>query len=110
MDVTPNMRIFQEPILGPVLTLSSYRNDEEGLSLANATAYGKNASIWTQDLARAHRIGPQLKAAAIWVNHLGSRDPALPTSGHGLSGSAEEFGPGAVTRVGRHQTMFIPSR
>ncbi len=62
------MRIFQEEIFGPVLSLTRFKDDEEALSLANDTLYGLGAGVWTRDANRAYRFGRAIQAGRVWTN------------------------------------------
>ena len=63
-----SMRIFQEEIFGPVLSVTTFRTEEEALKLANDTLYGLGAGVWTRDGARAYRMGRAIKAGRVWTN------------------------------------------
>jgi len=63
-----NMRIFQEEIFGPVLSVATFRTEEEAVKLANDTLYGLGAGVWTRDGARAYRMGRAIKAGRVWTN------------------------------------------
>jgi len=67
-DVTPQMRIFQEEVFGPVLTVSKFKTEEEAISLANATRYGLAGAVFTNDIKRAHRVVEQMKAGQVYIN------------------------------------------
>src|SRR6266496_3987531 len=62
------MRVFQEEIFGPVLALTTFKDEAEGLALANDTLYGLGAGVWTRDLSRAYRMGRAIKAGRVWTN------------------------------------------
>jgi aldehyde dehydrogenase len=62
------MRIFQEEIFGPVLSVTTFKTEEEALSLANDTLYGLGAGLWTRDGSRAYRMGRAIKAGRVWTN------------------------------------------
>jgi aldehyde dehydrogenase len=62
------MRIFQEEIFGPVVSVTSFRDEAEALSLANETLYGLGAGVWTRDGATAYRMGMGIKAGRVWTN------------------------------------------
>ena len=62
------MRIFQEEIFGPVLSVTTFKDDEEALSIANDTLYGLGAGIWTRDGTRAYRFGRAIQAGRVWTN------------------------------------------
>jgi aldehyde dehydrogenase len=62
------MRIFQEEIFGPVLSVATFRNEEEALEIANDTLYGLGAGVWTRDGNRAYRFGRAIQAGRVWTN------------------------------------------
>jgi aldehyde dehydrogenase len=62
------MRIFQEEIFGPVLSVTTFKDDEEALSIANDTLYGLGAGVWTRDGTRAYRFGRAIQAGRVWTN------------------------------------------
>ena len=62
------MRIFQEEIFGPVVSVTTFKDDDEALSIANDTLYGLGAGIWTRDGNRAYRFGRSIQAGRVWTN------------------------------------------
>jgi aldehyde dehydrogenase len=62
------MRVFQEEIFGPVVSVTTFKTAEEALSLANDTLYGLGAGLWTRDLDTAYRMGRGIKAGRVWTN------------------------------------------
>ncbi len=62
------MRIFQEEIFGPVLSVTTFKDEAEALEIANDTMYGLGAGVWTRDGARAYRMGRSIKAGRVWTN------------------------------------------
>jgi aminomuconate-semialdehyde/2-hydroxymuconate-6-semialdehyde dehydrogenase len=88
----PDCRTNTEEIFGPVVTLQAFDDDMQALTLANATPYGLAASVWTQKLDRAHRIGAQLQAGIVWINTWLLRDLRTPFGGVGQSGLGREGG------------------
>ncbi len=62
------MRIFQEEIFGPVVCVTTFKDDEEALSIANDTLYGLGAGVWTRDGNRAYRMGRAIQAGRVWTN------------------------------------------
>jgi aldehyde dehydrogenase (NAD+) len=86
-NVTPDMEIFQEEVFGPVLTAMPFKDEREAIELANATAYGLVAGVWTKDLAKAHRVAAQIRAGQVFVNGFGvGGGVELPFGGMGRSG------------------------
>ena len=89
--VTPDMRIAQEEVFGPVLSVMTFADEAEAVQIANGTDYGLAAGLWTQDLSRAHRVADQLEAGYISVNHY-SPSIFLPFGGFKQSGYGREKG------------------
>ena len=78
-DVEPSMRIFTEPVCGPVLRVTPFDTDEQAISLASAVADPTGAYLWTSDLQRARRLGPAIESDRVWVNSGNPQDrPAEP--------------------------------
>lgn len=87
-----NCRTNQEEIFGPVVTIMPFKEEEEVLTYANSTAYGLSATIWTENLKRAHRVSHQLKSGIVWVNCWLLRDLRTPFGGMKQSGVGREGG------------------
>ncbi|MFC5865458.1 aldehyde dehydrogenase [Acidicapsa dinghuensis] len=62
------MRIFQEEIFGPVVSVTTFKNEEEALAIANDTLYGLGAGIWSRDANRCYRFGREIQAGRVWTN------------------------------------------
>lgn len=88
----PNCRTNMEEIFGPVVTLQSFKTEEEALMLANTSDYGLAATIWTQDVSRANRIAAKVHSGIIWVNCWLLRDLRTPFGGFKNSGVGREGG------------------
>ena len=88
----PNCQTNQEEIFGPVVTLQSFKTEEEALQLANATSYGLAATIWTQDISKANRVASKVESGIIWVNCWLLRDLRTPFGGMKNSGVGREGG------------------
>jgi aminomuconate-semialdehyde/2-hydroxymuconate-6-semialdehyde dehydrogenase len=88
----PTCQTNQEEIFGPVVTLQSFKTEEEALALANATNYGLAATIWTQDVSRANRIAAKVESGIIWINCWLLRDLRTPFGGIKNSGVGREGG------------------
>jgi len=95
-DVTPDMRIAQEEIFGPVLSIIPFDTEEEAVAIANGTPYGLAAGLHTADLARAHRIAALLEAGIVWVNTWAMFENSIPFGGYKDSGYGRELGPEGV--------------
>jgi aminomuconate-semialdehyde/2-hydroxymuconate-6-semialdehyde dehydrogenase len=92
VDVPHRSRVIQEEIFGPVVTLTPFENEEEALRLANEPQYGLAASVWTQNLSRAHRMARKLESGIVWVNGWMLRDLRVPFGGVKASGIGREGG------------------
>ncbi len=88
----PHCITNHEEIFGPVVTLQSFRTEEEALELANASAYGLACSIWTGQLSRAHRLAARMESGIVWINCWLERDLRTPFGGMKDSGIGREGG------------------
>jgi phenylacetaldehyde dehydrogenase len=86
------MKVFDEEIFGPVVTAIPFKDPSDIAPAANETVYGLAAGIWTQDISKAHRLIPQLRAGMVWVNTYNIFDAALPFGGYKQSGWGREMG------------------
>jgi len=84
--------VVQREIFGPVLTLQRFADEDEAVRLANSTAYGLSAIIYTSSEARAARVGARVRAGTVWVNCFLVRDLTAPFGGIGISGVGREGG------------------
>ncbi|MAZ73720.1 MAG: 2-hydroxymuconic semialdehyde dehydrogenase [Flavobacteriaceae bacterium] len=85
-------RIQQEEVFGPVVTIMTFKNEEEALQLANDVKYGLSATVWTNNLDRTMRLSKQLEAGIVWVNTWLNRDLRTPFGGMKDSGVGREGG------------------
>jgi aminomuconate-semialdehyde/2-hydroxymuconate-6-semialdehyde dehydrogenase len=90
--LTCNCRTNQEEIFGPVVTIMPFDAEDEVIGYANSTAYGLSATVWTENLKRAHRVSAKLKSGIIWVNCWLFRDLRTPFGGMKQSGVGREGG------------------
>lgn len=88
----PECKTNTEEIFGPVVTLQSFKTEEEALQLANATQYGLAATIWTQDISKANRMAAKVQSGIIWINCWLVRDLRTPFGGMKDSGVGREGG------------------
>jgi aldehyde dehydrogenase len=65
---TNKMRVFQEEIFGPVVSITTFKDEAEALAIANDTEFGLGAGLWTRDINRAYRMGRAIKAGRVWTN------------------------------------------
>jgi aldehyde dehydrogenase (NAD+) len=90
--VQPGHCIAQEEIFGPVLSVLTFTEDDEALSMANDSIYGLAAGVWTKDIKRAHRFARDLQAGTVWINTYHPGDAASPFGGYKQSGFGRELG------------------
>jgi aldehyde dehydrogenase (NAD+) len=90
-DVTPEMRIFQEEIFGPVLVMTPFRDEGHAIELANATVYGLSGYVQSADLERARRVAGRMRTGMVHLNGAPT-DAAAPFGGYGQSGNGREWG------------------
>jgi betaine-aldehyde dehydrogenase len=89
-DVKPEMRIAREEIFGPVLAISSWRDESEVLDAANALEYGLTGAVWTRDITKALTMARRLRAGTVWVNGVGTHFKGCPYGGYKNSGIGRE--------------------
>jgi aminomuconate-semialdehyde/2-hydroxymuconate-6-semialdehyde dehydrogenase len=89
-------RTNRQEIFGPVVTLMPFEHEQDSVELANATPFGLSASVWTRDLARAHRVADRLDCGTVWVNCWLLRDLRVPFGGMKQSGLGREGGDEAL--------------
>ena len=85
-----SMRIFQEEIFGPVVAVTSFADEADGLKIANDTLYGLGAGVWTRDGARAYRAGREIQAGRVWTNCYHSYPAHAAFGGYKQSGIGRE--------------------
>ncbi len=99
--------IVQREVFGPVLTLQTFTDENEAVALANSTAYGLSAMVWTTSAERANRVGRAIRAGLVWVNAFLVRDLTAPFGGCGISGIGREGGDHALDFHSDLKTLMI---
>ena len=87
---TNDMRVFQEEIFGPVVSVTTFKDEAEALSLANDTIYGLGAGVWTRDGSRAFRMGRGIEAGRVWTNCYHQYPAHAAFGGYKISGVGRE--------------------
>jgi acyl-CoA reductase-like NAD-dependent aldehyde dehydrogenase len=91
-DVTQSMTVVREEIFGPVLVVTKAKDVQSCLDFGNDSQYGLAASIWTENLGKAHKLAATIRAGLVWVNCHGIPDMAVPFGGYKQSGWGRENG------------------
>ncbi|MGB3733737.1 MAG: aldehyde dehydrogenase [Ilumatobacter sp.] len=99
--------VVQQEIFGPVLTLQTFDDESDAIRLANSTAYGLSAIVFTGSRERAERVGRALRAGLVWVNTFLVRDLTAPFGGCGISGIGREGGDHALEFHSDLKTLMI---
>jgi acyl-CoA reductase-like NAD-dependent aldehyde dehydrogenase len=89
--VTNQARVAQEEIFGPVVTIMRFSNEAEAVQLANDIVYGLAGTLWTKDVARAHRVAGQIRSGVVTINTPFTAFPGLPFGGYKQSGFGREL-------------------
>ncbi len=105
--VDNSMRIAQEEIFGPVLSTITFKDEEEAVRIANDTIYGLQASLWTDDLNRAHRVARKLRAGTVNVNDTDGGDITVPFGGYKQSGIGRDKSLHAYDKYTQIKTTYI---
>ncbi|PSW20542.1 aldehyde dehydrogenase [Photobacterium sanctipauli] len=99
--------VVQEEIFGPVATVIPFADEAEALALANDSKYGLAAGIWTQNLAKAHRMIKGIRSGIVWVNTYRAVSASAPIGGYGQSGYGRECGSDAINEFTQLKTVWI---
>jgi acyl-CoA reductase-like NAD-dependent aldehyde dehydrogenase len=106
-DVKNQMRVAQEEIFGPVVSILSFKDEEDLLKQANDTIYGLSAGLWTRDITRAHRFAKEVKAGTVWINTFNMFNAASPFGGYKQSGYGREMGKHALELYTQVKSVWV---
>jgi (Z)-2-((N-methylformamido)methylene)-5-hydroxybutyrolactone dehydrogenase len=105
--VNNKMRIAQEEVFGPVLSVIKFKDEEEAVAIANDIAYGLGAGVWTQSVRRAHTMASRIKAGTVWVNTYRAVSFLMPFGGYKASGLGRENGAEAIDGYLQSKSVWI---
>src|SRR5688572_31939194 len=107
LEVTNSMRVAQEEIFGPVVSVIPFKDEDDLIKQANDTIYGLSAGIWTQNITRAHRFAKAIKAGVIWINTYNMFNAASPFGGYKQSGYGREMGKHALELYTNVKSVWV---
>lgn len=106
-DVKHEMRISQEEIFGPVVSVIKFKDEADALRIANGTAYSLAAGVWSRDMGRAQRFVKRARAGTVWINTYGYTDVRLPWGGERDSGFGREHGTAAIENFTEPKAVWM---
>jgi len=105
--VSNKMRIAQEEVFGPVLSIIKFKDEDEAVEIANDVAYGLGAGVWTQSVKRAHNMARRIKAGTVWINTYRAVSFLMPFGGYKASGLGRENGMEAIEGYLQSKSVWI---
>jgi aldehyde dehydrogenase (NAD+) len=105
--VDNKMRIAQEEVFGPVLSVIKFKDEDDAVRIANDIAYGLGAGVWTQSVKRAHTMARRIKAGTVWVNTYRAVSFLMPFGGYKASGLGRENGAEAIEGYLQSKSVWI---
>ncbi|MGN6284248.1 MAG: aldehyde dehydrogenase family protein [Afipia sp.] len=106
-DVKHEMRISQEEIFGPVVSVIKFKDEADALRIANGTAYSLAAGVWSRDIGRVQRFAKKVRAGTVWINTYGYTDVRLPWGGERDSGLGREHGTAALENFTEPKAVWL---
>ena len=105
--VDNKMRIAQEEVFGPVLSVLKFKDDEHAVEIANDVIYGLGSGVWTQSVSRALTMARRIRAGTVWVNTYRAVSPMMPFGGYKASGLGRENGATAIDEYLQTKSVWI---
>jgi acyl-CoA reductase-like NAD-dependent aldehyde dehydrogenase len=105
--VANTMKIASEEIFGPVMSVIRFKTEAEAIALANASAYGLQASVWSAHISRAHRVARALRAGTVHVNQYDEDDITVPFGGYKQSGNGRDKSLHALEKYTELKTTWL---
>ena len=106
-NVQHEMRISQEEIFGPVVSVIRFKDEADALRIANGTAYSLAAGVWSRDMGRVQRFAKRARAGTVWINTYGYTDVRLPWGGERDSGLGREHGTAAIENFTEPKAVWM---
>ncbi len=106
-DVKDDMKIAQEEIFGPVMSIMKFKDMDDLIERANSTIYGLAAAVWTRDIGKAHHVANNVRAGTVWVNCFDVFDAGAPFGGFKQSGIGRELGEYGLQQYSEIKTVTV---
>ena len=106
-EVKNTMRVAQEEIFGPVVSVITFEGEDDLIRQANEVVYGLSAGIWTKDITRAHRFAKSINAGVVWINTYNMFNAASPFGGYKQSGYGREMGKHALEMYTQVKSVWV---
>ncbi|TKX20013.1 aldehyde dehydrogenase-5 [Elsinoe australis] len=106
-NVSESMRVYQEEVFGPFVVIARFRDERDGVRMANNSVYGLASAIFTQNLSRAHRVARQMESGMVWINSSNDSDWRVPFGGVKESGIGRELGQAGLEAYSRVKAIHV---
>ncbi|MDE1011525.1 MAG: aldehyde dehydrogenase family protein, partial [Paraburkholderia fungorum] len=106
-DVNNRMRIAQEEVFGPILSIIKFKDEDDAVALANDVRFGLGSGVWTKDIGRSIRVAEKLQAGMVWVNSYRAVSYMSPFGGYKDSGLGRENGIDAIREYLQTKSVWI---
>ncbi len=106
-NVSPTATLSKEEVFGPVVGVTPFDTEEEAIALANDNPYGLAGAVWTQNVARAHRVASQVRAGTFWINGYKTISVMSPFGGFGKSGYGRSSGKDALMAYTQTKSIWV---
>jgi betaine-aldehyde dehydrogenase len=105
-DCRDDMEFVREEVFGPLMSVLSFKTEDEAVARANATHFGLAGAVFTRDFTRAHRVASRLQAGIVWINDYNVTPPEVPFGGYKQSGVGRENGLQAIEHYTQVKTIY----
>ena len=105
-DCDDSMNFVEEEVFGPLMSVLSFKTEEEALERANATHFGLSGAVFTRNFSRAHRVANKIQAGIVWINDYNITPAEIPFGGYKQSGIGRENGLQAIEYYTQLKTIY----